>query len=515
MNAPMHALSAQQPKAIAGAARHSPFSGSQPQRGARGLGTGVGQEHDDARADWSLSRLSIHQGEQLPAAGLGQGGGQPRRAPPPPAAGTCPANVTFSTGAHDVHVPLCGITNVTANTAPANIPGITWSLTAGTAQVGTGTTISNAGVISFDPAQTGGTLTIRADQPAAAGGGTCFATGTLGLHSHPTVINSTFVVGPPAGAAANYGAVFDHNFASADGNVSSLTNVAVGEQFSGVPNPTATVHVIPATPFGPFTLNTANLTPDATNNWFVTNGSLGGNHDSITIERAAVNVGQFLASASNPTPANTLPASFTLTQGLHWFCRQAAAAARWTKFADVDHVRTLRLDASGTGVEFAVSANRMENVDSYTGHPAIINAQAAPATIPPTPARARGAPAPAPSTTVISADPRPDPLPRGHQLRFAIRGNALGCTVNATTGLFTAGTRTGSVTVRVRDSAAANPNFDEVVVMIAAPAAQPAPAQPAPGQPQPGPAQPAPNPGSGATPPAPSSAVANEGAADQ
>src|SRR5262249_32426466 len=152
---------------------------------------------------------------------------------------------------------------------------------------------------------------------------------------------------------------------------------------------TATTHKILGTPFGDFTLNTAQLTPNATKNWFITSGQLGGDHDTITIERSMVDVGKFLKSASNPAPAQALPASFTVTQSLHWFCRQAAAGAGWTQFRDVDHVRKLQLDAAGTGVEFVVSDNATNNVDPYTGPPAFINAAANPATIPPTGARTR------------------------------------------------------------------------------------------------------------------------------
>jgi hypothetical protein len=400
-----------------------------------------------------------------------------------PAAGGCPGGVNLSTGRDDVHVPLCGgLANVTASTVPPNIPGIQWTLVPLTAQIATGTTINARGVITFGAAQGGGTLNVTATQPATATMTACDAFEQLRLHSHPTSITNTFVVSPPAtGAARLYGAAFDHDFASADGNTASLQFVKVGEQFSGVPNPTATRHVIPHTPFGPFELTTRNLTPNASGTWSMDNGNLGGAHDTVTIERDVVNVGNFVRSASNPTSTASLPASFTLTQSLFWFCKQAAAGSRWTQFVDVDHVRTLRLN--GTNVEFVVTVNGLDNVQDYTGHPAIINAQASPTTIPPTPPRPRRGPAPTPSTTQISADTLPDPLPVRHGLRFSIRGNARGSRINATSGLFTAGPNTGAVTVRVSDSVS-NPNFDEVVVTIANPATQPA--QPQPGQPPPG-----------------------------
>jgi hypothetical protein len=386
--------------------------------------------------------------------GIGQGGGH--------AAPQGLTGVTFSTGNLEVHVPLCGITQVVAGTAPANV-AVTWSLAAGTAQIAAGTQINARGEITFGQAQTGGTLDVTATETGAAGR---FFTRPLQLSSHPASINSTSVISPPAtNAASLYGAVFDHDFASADGTTSSLENVPAGERFAALPNPTGTSHTFP-TPFGSFTLQTAALpaTPANGQNWFIRNGSLGGDHDTVTIGRAGINVGDFVASASKPNPTNTLPVSFTIVQGLHWFCRQSS---QWTKFVDVDHVRTLR-NTSGA-IEFVVSVNRQDNVDSYTGHPGIVNAHATPATIPPT------ASAASPSQTTVSADTLPSALPAGHALRFSIRAPALGCSINATTGVLTAGGQTGAITVRVRDSAAANPNFDETVVRIAAPAPTPTP----------------------------------------
>ena len=129
--------------------------------------------------------------------------------------------------------------------------------------------------------------------------------------------------------------------------MSSLDNVAVGERFIGVPTPAAATHAIagPTWPFGgTFTLDTATLKSDATDNWFLTSaGGLNGNQDNVDTERADINVGRFIRSASNPTPPQALPADMTLRQGLHWFCPQAAAASRWRMpgFVTVAHSRTL------------------------------------------------------------------------------------------------------------------------------------------------------------------------------
>src|ERR1044072_3294919 len=387
---------------------------------------------------------------------------------------TCPTDINFSTGNDAVHVPLCRIANVTAMTVPAGIPGITWSLAARTGRGASGTRINANGALTFGATQTGGVIEVTATNAAA---GNCAESADLILNSHPTGISSTFVVGPLPTTRTHYGAEFDHNVTSADGLIASIEDIPVGEEFSGVPNPSGTRHAVPTTPFGPFTLTTAHLTPNATDNWFIRNGSLNGRtHDRVDFERSLVDVGQFVVSASNRAPANSGRASFTLTEGLLWFCRQAAVGSRWARFVPVDHVRTLQLN--GSNVQFVTSVNGEPNVENYTGNPAIIHAAATPATIPPTPPRRRRGPVPAQSTTRITADTLPSPMPSGHGRRFSIRGNALGCRVNSNSGVFTAGPTAGAVTVRVSD-AARNPNFDEVVVTIANPAAQPAqPVQP-------------------------------------
>ncbi len=388
-------------------------------------------------------------------AGGSQGGGQQQQV-------AQVADITFSTGSREVHVPLMGIAQVTARTSPANVPNITWSLAAGTAQVASATAVSTTGAITFDPAQTPGTITVKAEQ-ALPGGATVFVTRDLRLSSHPSGIGSTSDTGG-AVAATDYGSVFDHSFTAAAGTTADIENVPVGEKFPALPNPNGTTHTF-ATPFGQLTLNTKNLaaTPGNGLNWFVTGGGLGGTHDNVTMGRAGINLGSFLASASNPTPATPLSgATFDAGQELHWFCWQDSS---WRLVAPVTHRRALINPSSGP--KFRTTVNGTPHDDDYTGHPAIVQAMASPATIPPS---VTGQPA---STSTVSATTFPGTLPAGHSLRFSLRPPALGCTINATTGVLTAGTQTGVVTVRVRDLATANPNFDETQVTIAVPQAPP------------------------------------------
>lgn len=369
-----------------------------------------------------------------------------------PAQSPCPTSVTFSFGNSLVHVPSCGTQPLRAQSDAA---GVAWSLLPNPTAVDPGTTIAANGVITLGSGQAAGQI-----QAVATGASGCSVGSSFNLSAHPTGIASTQIVGSLTSAATDYGAVFDHTFVSSDGNVASLENVAVGERFIGVPNPTGATHriVAPANPFGgAFTLNTATLTPNTSNNWFLTaTGGLNGNQDNISIGKANVNVGRFVQSTSNPTPPSGLPATFTLIQGLHWFCPQAAPANRWQMpaFVRVAHSRTLR-NTNGN-VEFVTTVNGIENAEDYTGPVAVFNANASPINTP------KSAPAPAaPGTVAISVDTLPATLPSGQALLFSLVGNARGCTIapdptNDHAAVLTIGTTSGAVVVGVADSTATN-----------------------------------------------------------
>lgn len=408
----------------------------------------------------------------------------PAQTAPGPAAGPSPvASITpniGATGSTLAHVPACGNQPTVRFTAgPAGAAPVSWSLADGTAAVDPGTSVASpapppgatnpdAATLDADltlgAAQTGGTIEVEAANASST------RTIQFPLASHPTGITSTRVVGDPT-SSTRYGGVFDHEFTSNDGQASSLRNVAVGERFPGIPDPDAASHTL-TTPFGDFTLSTGTL-QDAANathgNWFLTAaGELGGTHDNVTIARSMVDIGRHLVSDSNPTPAHPLPAGFTITQDWHWWCPHGAPGSRWTRFTAVTHRRELRLDASGSDAEFVAAVNGQENAIAYDGRTGVTHAVADPATVAPSPGG--GAPA---NTVQISADA----FPSGRQLHFSIQGNALGCSINARTGVLTIGSRTGTVRVRVAN-ASRGPNWDEVDVTIAnppAPAPNPAP----------------------------------------
>jgi hypothetical protein len=136
---------------------------------------------------------------------------------------------------------------------------------------------------------------------------------------------------------------------------------------------------------------------------------------------------------------------------------------------------------SGGNVTFVVgipSPSLAAHSDNYTGQPAIINAAAAPNPVLVSATAPRGTRPPPANTTTVTAGTLPSSLsgiPGRHGLRFSIQGAALGCRVNARTGVVTVGTTPGTITVRVNDVDGANHNFDEVPISIVAtlPAAPP------------------------------------------
>lgn len=433
-----------------------------------------------------------------------QAGGAARVQRQPAPAPPCPRSLTLSSGRHAVHVPACGTVPVVARRQPANAP-VTWSLTGGASLAGNpgvpttvaaGTRISNsvatAGQITVDPAQSFGFIAVNGDGASGCAAGADGSTGRIvALHfaATPTAVGSTSIVGTLANADEMYGAQFANTLTSASGDPAHLHHAHINERFAGLATPNATTHAV-ETPFGTFTL---------TSNPFVLNSDAPGwdisaagvmSPDNIGIARSFINVGRFIASASNRTPAVSFDANgmvgFSVRQDLHWLCPQAAVGAQWVMPAFTTLTHTRHLVRVGDNLSFLVgipAPSLMAKSDPYTGHPAIFAAQATPGAVAVSAGVPRGAPrgtraAPA-HTATITAQTLPGSLTGltgAHALRFSIRGNALGCRVSATTGVLTVGAQTGTITVRVSDAVQGNPNFDEVRVPIVAPGtAVPAP----------------------------------------
>jgi hypothetical protein len=359
----------------------------------------------------------------------------------------------------------------------ATRPGFTGTATT----VDAGTSIDSAGTITVSGTQTPGYIVV-----VATGASGCAALAQLNFASTPVGVGLTSVKGPLANSSTMYGAQFENKLNSASGNSADLHQVQVNERFSRLATPNASTHVVP-TPFGDFTLQSNAWTPNSdAAGWAVTTSGVQG-PDNIGIDRKLIDVGQFVSSASNPTPATILtqtkPVGFSVQQDLHWFCPQAAVGSQWVTppFATLTHTRHLFLTGGDLSFIVGIPAPSLAaNSDPYTGQPAIIHAAASPnpvtvsATLPR--GSPRGTPRPTPNTTTVTADTLPSSfshLTDRHGLRFSIRGNRLGCSINATTGVVKVGTTPGTITVRVSDVNSTNHNFDEVQITIAAASSAP------------------------------------------
>jgi hypothetical protein len=387
-----------------------------------------------------------------------------RRAPAPPPPPVAPTKVDLNFK-ESIPVPPVGTREIKATTDGTPI---TWSLAANSAAVGTGTSVAQTGVVTLGATQAAGTIDVVATDASGT-----FAFATLRFTGFPTGIDSTSLVSDAV--TGDYGHVFDHVFASSTGTVGDIENVGVGERFPGVPNPTGATHVIPATVFpfgGTFTLNTATLTPGATDNWFLTaSGGLNGTQDSVVTGQTNINVGRFVQSASNLRPSSRLPAGFSIDQHFHWYNPLAAAAARWNDFATVSHSRFLT--NSGGAINFETTVNGVsDGGDAYVGAPALTNLTASPVNTPRSaaaPPSGSTTPAPTPRTVALSVDSLPAPLPPGQSLTWAIEGDARGCTIavdaaDQTKAALTIGTMAGNVSVRAAESTGVN--FDQATVRI-------------------------------------------------
>ncbi len=375
----------------------------------------------------------------------------------------CPADVTVTPDT--TSVPPCGaVSTPVASSKPARLKGLKWSLRKNTADVAPGTAIDKTGRITFDRTQPAGQLDAVATVP---GCGELWR--TFHLVSPPGAITATNVVGSID--ARTYGGRFKHTFSSSDGKVTSLKNAHINERFIGVRDPAAAKHDIP-TPFGVFTLHTNVLTPHPPTSagWHLDDSGTMTTTDHIDIDKKFLNVGHFIASASNPSPSKVLPQNFAVTQGLHWFCLPDGG---WHMpyFTTVPHKRELRL--AGDAAEVAVTVNGRETTDPYEGFPAFHNAKADPSSVtasPPPSKGGKGKPkADAPPTVTVDADTLPTSLDPPHGKHFSIQGSALGCKINQT-GTLTVGSTPGTVRVRIGDvTKLSNPNFDEVAVTITPP----------------------------------------------
>lgn len=426
--------------------------------------------------------------DDAPGVGPPQGGAVPMAVV---AVDDIKANIGPS-GMSIAHVPPCGAQpTITFTASPRTAKPVSWSIDPGSpTAVAAGTVLAPApstltATLSLGASQKGGEIDIHAENSE---GGQMMP---YLLASHPTAIASTSAIGDPTDTSL-YGGVFNHQFTSDDGQVSSLSQVAVGEHFPKLPTPDAATHTFPS-PFGPTTtLKTGTMpdTPTPTSGvWFLTNsGELGGAMDTVSAPKKDVDIGRHLVSGSNPSPAHPMPVEMKVDQQFFWWCPHGRSGHRWEHVDDTTQTHILQLSKSGTGAEYVAIVNKQENTMPYDGDPGVVKtgvtkARADTPTVAPSPA---GGPA---NTVQITADT----FPAGRSLFFSITGNAHGCTINHATGELTIGKAVGTVRVRAAN-ANGGANWDEVDVTIAAPAAAPPTSAPAP------PTSPLPAPVPGPTP---------------
>jgi hypothetical protein len=341
--------------------------------------------------------------------------------------------------------PLESGVSITATVTPAGT-GAQFSLAAGTASPASGTSIdANSGVVTLDAKQPGGTLKAQAAPP----GGTA-ATAEFGVIEKPTGIAST--TGASSGSA--YQGSFTHTFTSASGKSAGLNKGNVNEKF---PTPTA------KTPFrgGSFTVD-ANKA--GSHGWDLdASGAMTGT-DDVEMKSAAVDAGDFIASASNPTPKGKLPAGFSMDQEFHNKSFPSGNLEA-TAFTTTQHVRTL--DVRNGKLVFVITSNGKDVEIPYVGPAVYRDAKADKASIEASGAKpAKGDWKRNEVQVSVTAEGS------GAFASYSIVGPDLGCEVNLN-GKVKIGSQAGTITVRAGDKT----RYDEVKITIT-PAPAPPPAGP-------------------------------------
>ncbi|MEO1468117.1 MAG: DUF4157 domain-containing protein [Pseudomonadota bacterium] len=390
---------------------------------------------------------------------------------------------------------------------PTNANNVTFSFESPNTTIHSGTTIANNGTITVDPMQEGGEAQVRLDQTLTMPDGgtqTAFATTpSFAFIPTPDSISSTSAVSAPS--AGGYGGDFTHTFDAHAGPQAPLSRARVNERFAAATG----TNLVLSSPFGGNLRVRVNPPNSKTAGWVLDSTGTMPSPDHVTWGPARrISVRPFLATASNPTPADTLPQEITATQNFRNLNHPSETYSGTV--ASTVHRRAMELrNDTITAVTSANAPGINEEVEQdYAGPFVIRGLEADPSSIPATPPPDPAAPdAATPTTSTISATTEG----AAAAITFSVRDPNLGCTIDASTGVLTPGTEAGTVTVRAADSASAS-YFDETDVTITAPptpepedgdgtedGADPAPEAPAPSTPEPpsdgpaeAPAEPAP-----------------------
>ena len=283
----------------------------------------------------------------------------------------------------------------------------------------------NSGVITPGTGVgTSGTITARA---AATNFPNCFTEKSLLIRARPfALISST---ASPANMSNAYGGGWTHTFSSTYG---SLNGVQISEK----------VQTLPPDPFG---LN-YNVQPGGQNVW-----TLSGSGIMTTPDYYIVGIGFINALLFLPSPPNAgLPQSTNLHQWYYWWCPLDNIWNPFTGPANID----VMLSQQGNNLAVTTSAYGQSITDTYVGPAVLNNFILNPSQIP-----ANGSSTSQASVTI---------LPTGRSVIWSISGSSLGCTINPNSGLVTAGTQTGTITIRATDATYPN-NWTEGPLLLTQP----------------------------------------------
>jgi hypothetical protein len=361
-----------------------------------------------------------------------------------------------STNHNRVTVPPQAGLSITATATPKKATGVTFSLTKGSVEPSGATIDPSSGRLTITAAQPGGDINVKATSDDGS-----FATSGLRIITKPTALASTSAT--DITSAGEYGGAFVHTF-TGPGTAEAMQDARVNEKFAALE--------VTMPWGGKFTLK-ANKAGSA--GWGLDSSGTMNGDDNVTIGVAGVDIGPLVASASNPSPKQTLPASFSMTQSLK---AQSLPAKTWdeTPFATTPHVRGV--EESEGAVNVVVTAGGESVSQPYRGKPAFRNAQASASSVPasaPKPVAKKGEPAQEwqRETVTVSAEALPTDAP----IRYSIveTGKArLGCEIDKVTGVVKIGDKPGTITVRASDGTAKPSHYDQVKVQIT-----PRPAPPA------------------------------------
>ena len=362
-----------------------------------------------------------------------------------------PVSVTgISLSADRASVPADG--TITAKAAPSNATGVKYSAEKNTADPAGITVDADKGTVSVADTQEGGLVNVK-----ATADDTTFAFAVLRVSEKPKTLDET---SPSAGSQpGRYAGEFVHTFSGKSGDKTKMEGANINEKFDPLEV---------ESPFGTFKL-TANAA--GSQGWDLNASGAMSGPDRVSIDKSMIDARKFVKSASNPSPAKTLPQGFDMKQELR-SKSFPSGTLDGSPFTSTSHGRKLE-EQNGTLVVVLGAGKDSVTLD-YEGPAVYRKAAASPAKVvasPPKP-KEKDATWDREEVTVTA-----EVLPSTKKLVYSLVGEKLGCEIDKSSGVVKIGATPGTITVRASDGSAAPGHYDEVKIEITARPA-PAPAQP-------------------------------------